>query len=96
MRITVPIGECSNTAMLAAIKKQQVFADWHIESIEGNSYALSYSKAKTSLSGEDCDRLLREQLRDEILREKLERDFGNVRDMLVNAALSPIINNTAQ
>ena len=91
MQFSVVTRDCSQTAMLAAVKKQQVFADWRIEGRDGETTILSFGKVASSLSEEDCIKHFRQQLDDEVLREKLESDFGHVRDMLVDVALSPII-----
>ena len=77
--------------MLVAIKKQQVFADWRMEGREGDAIVLSCVNIKSSLTEEECERRLRQQLDDEQIREKLEKDFGEVRELLVNVALTPII-----
>lgn len=91
MRISIEAREYSQTAILAAIKKQQVFADWRIEDRDDSSILVSYGKA--CLPDEECAMRLRRQLDDEVVRERLEADFGSVRDMLVSAALAPIIRN---
>ena len=91
MRIRIATNEYSNTAVLVAVKKQQAFADWRMEEQDGNTIVLSCANIKSSLTTEDCERRLRQQLDDEQIREKLEKDFGDVRNLLVNAALSPII-----
>ena len=80
-----------NRLILAAVKKQQVLADWGIEGRNEQSTILSFAKVKTSITVEECERRFRQQLDDELLREKLEHDFGTVRDLLVKTALSPII-----
>lgn len=91
MRIRIATNEYSQTAMLVAIKKQQVFADWRMEGREGDAIVLSCVNIKSSLTEEECERRLRQQLDDEQIREKLEKDFGEVRELLVNVALTPII-----
>lgn len=91
MKIQVATTAYSITAILAAIKKQQVFADWRLEAHDGNSATLSCDRIAQTATLEECEWKLRRQLDDEQLREKLECDFGRVRDMLVDAALSPII-----
>ena len=91
MRINVATRDYSQTAILAAVKKQQVFAGWRVEE-RGNEWTgLMFDKPLTSLTEEECVQRFQQQLDDEVIREKLETDFGHVRDMLVNAALSPII-----
>ncbi len=91
MQFSVTARDYSQTAILAAVKKQQVFADWRIEGQDGDKIVLSFGEPSLSLTEDECVRRFRQQLDDEVLREKLESDFGHVRDMLVDAALSPII-----
>ena len=91
MHLSVATRDYSQTATLAAVKKQQVFADWRIEGRDGESTVLAFDKPLSSLTEEECVQRFRQQLDDEVLREKLESDFGHVRDMLVDAALYPII-----
>lgn len=91
MRITVATNDYTQSAILAAIKKQQVFADWSVEDRSEQSTIISFTKTKSSTTDEECERRFRQQLDDELLREKLEHDFGAIRDLLVRAALSPII-----
>ena len=91
MRFSVATRDYSQTAILAAVKKQQVFADWRIEGRGGETTVLAFDRPISSLTEDDCVQRFRQQLDDEVLREKLESDFGHVRDMLVDAALSPII-----
>jgi His-Xaa-Ser system protein HxsD len=91
MRISVSTNDYTQSAILAAVKKQQVFADWVIEERSEQSTIISFAKARSSMTDEECERRFRQQLDDEMLREKLEHDFGAIRDLLVSAALSPII-----
>ena len=91
MQFSVTARDYSRTAILAAIKKQQVFADWRIDSQDCETTILTFDKPLSSLTEAECEKRFRQQLDDEVLREKLESDFGHVRDMLVDAALSPII-----
>ncbi len=91
MRFSVATRDYSQTAILVAVKKQQVFAGWRIEGRDDELTVLAFDKHISSLTEDDCVKRFRQQLDDEVLREKLESDFGHVRDMLVNAALSPII-----
>ena len=91
MRFSVATKEYSQTAILTAVKKQQVFAGWRIEGRDGETTILSFDKPISSLTDDECVQRFRQQLDDEVLREKLETEFGHVRDMLVDAALSPII-----
>lgn len=91
MQISITANDYTQTAILAAVKKQQVFADWRVESRNEQSTTLSFTKTKSSLTDKECERKFLQQLDDEQLREKLERDFGVVRNLLVSVALSPII-----
>ena len=91
MRLSIAAKDYSQTAILAAVKKQQVFADWRIEEHGGELTVISFGKSLSSLNERECIQRFQQQLDDEVLREKLELDFGHVRDMLVDAALSPII-----
>lgn len=91
MQLSVTTRDYSQTAILAAVKKQQVFADWRIDGRNGETTILTFDKTSSSLAEDECVKRFRQQLDDEVLREKLESDFGHVRDMLVDAALSPII-----
>ena len=91
MQYSVTARDYSQLAILAAVKKQQVFADWRIEGRDGDTIILSFDRPSLPLTEEECMRRFRQQLDDEVLREKLVSDFGHVRDMLVDAALSPII-----
>ena len=91
MRIRVKANDYSPTAMLVAIKKQQVSAVWRIEDQNEESVVLAFDKAESQLSDEECEKRLRQQLDDEVLREKLELDFGRVRDLLVEVALKNLV-----
>ena len=91
MHVSVARRDYSQTAILAAVKKQQVFAGWRIEGRDDESTVLSFDRPVSSLTEDECVQRFRQQLDDEMIREKLEFDFGHVRDMLVDAALSPII-----
>ena len=91
MRISVATNDYTQTAILAAVKKQQVSANWCVEDRNEQSTILSFTNATTSITDDECARRFRQQLDDEQLREKLEHDFGTVRNLLVGAALSPII-----
>ena len=92
MRIKIANDVYSKTAILAAVKKQQVFADWRIDESEDGNVALSFSKIAGSVTPDECELRFRQQLDDEQIRERLEKNFSQVRIQLVNAALSPIIN----
>ena len=89
MQIEKSTAFWSKSAILAAVKKQQAIANWKIEEASEDRVVLSFSGAE--LSEEDCIRRFDQQLADEQLRERLELDFGHVRDRLVELALSPII-----
>ena len=91
MKLNILKDDYSQTAILAAVKKQQVFADWRVEGRDGDMIVLSFDRPSLPLTEEECVQRFRQQLDDEVLRERLESDFGHVRDMLVDAALSPII-----
>lgn len=91
MRIRVKANDYSQTAILVAIKKQQVSAAWRIEDQNEESVVLAFDKAESQLSDEECEKRLRQQLDDEVLREKLELDFGRVRDLLVEVALKNLV-----
>ena len=91
MRFSIATRDYPQTAILAAVKKQQVFADWRIEGRSGETIVLAFDRPISSLTEDGCVQRFRQQLDDEVLRGKLESDFGHVRDMLVDAALSPII-----
>lgn len=89
----VDLNVYSISAILVAIKKQQVFADWQFESRQDGKAVLSYSHIKCEdLDATKCEICFLRQLDDEQIREKLEIDFKSVRDHLVSLALSPIIN----
>ena len=91
MCVSIATRDYSQTAILAAVKKQQVFADWRIEERNGELTVLTFGKTLSSFTENECVKKFQQQLDDEALREKLEVDFGHVRDMLVDAALSPIV-----
>lgn len=92
MKLNIDLRLYTFTAVLTAIKKQQVFANWKVEERSEQTAVLSFSNVqRNGCSTEDCrDRFLG-QLNDELLREKLESDFRLVREKLVDLALSPII-----
>lgn len=92
MRVSVKNVVYSQDAILVAVKKQQGFADWRIEERLEDCTRISCSKIVGSLSEEECEKRFRQQLDDEQIRVKLEEKFGQVRNLLVSAALSPIIN----
>jgi His-Xaa-Ser system protein HxsD len=92
MRVIVNNSLYSKNAVLVAVKKQQGFADWKIEDYLEDSTIVAFSKTNGAHSKEECEQRFRQQLEDEQIREGLEERFGQVRDLLVSAALSPIIN----
>ncbi len=89
MTIVISLKVFTPTAILAAMKRQQPFADWSVVSSEGDRFVLGFSHAKEG--DDDAVRRFYSQVSDEMIREKLEKDFGSVRDRLVDLALSPII-----
>lgn len=92
MRVIVNNSLYSKNAVLVAVKKQQGFADWKIEEYLEDSTIVAFSKTNVAYSEEECEQRFRQQLDDEQIREGLEERFGQVRDLLVSAALSPIVN----
>ena len=89
MTIEISLKAFTATAILTAIKRQQPFADWSVVSSGGEHLMLGFSHTKDG--DDDAVRRFYIQLSDEMVREKLETDFGPVRDRLVDLALSPII-----
>ena len=47
MRISVATNDYTQSAILAAVKKQQVFADWGVEERGEQSTILSFAKTKS-------------------------------------------------
>jgi His-Xaa-Ser system protein HxsD len=92
MRIRVENEVYSKNAILVAVKKQQGFANWRIEECLKDSTVVVCSNIVESCSEDECEKRFRQQLDDEQIRERLEEKFGHIRNLLVNAALSPIIN----
>lgn len=91
MTISVDLGVYTVTAVLTAVKKQQVHADWCVKEKTQESLILAFSSIHTAeMSEEQCVAQFRRQLTDEQIREKLEQDFRQVRDLLVETALAPI------
>lgn len=91
MELTVSSQTYSLSAVLTAVKKQQVFADWRMKERSETTTVLSFSRCGASDSDEaQCVAKFRRQLDDEQIREKLEQDFGAVQDRLVAFALDPI------
>ena len=91
MELSVSSQTYSLSAVLTAVKKQQVFADWQMKERSETTTVLSFSKCVNPDSDEaKCVAKFRRQLDDEQIREKLERDFGEIRNRLVAFALSPI------
>lgn len=92
MELTVSSKAYSLPAVLTAVKKQQVFADWRLKERSEVTTVLSFSRCAYSDSEEaQCVAKFRRQLDDEQIREKLEKDFGPVRDRLVAFAIDPIV-----
>ena len=89
MTIEISLKAFTTTAILTAIKRQQPLADWHVVSSGEEQLVLGFSHAKDG--DDDAVRRFYIQLSDEMIREKLEKDFSSVRDRLVDLALSPII-----
>lgn len=91
MTISVDLGVYSVSAVLTAVKKQQIHADWCVKEKREKTLLLSFSSMHTDeLSEEQCVSRFLSQLTDEQIREKLEQDFRQVRDLLVSTALAPI------
>lgn len=91
MTLRVDLGVYSVSAILTAVKKQQVHADWSVQEKQGEELLLAFSAVHTEdLSEEQCVSRFLSQLTDEQIREKLEQDFRQVRDLLVSTALAPI------
>ena len=87
--IEISLKAFTTTAILTTIKRQQAFADWSIVNSSVEQVVLGFSHAKDEK--DDAVRRFYIQLSDEMIREKLEKDFSAVRDRLVDLALSPII-----
>lgn len=91
MTISIDLGVYSVTAVLTAVKKQQVYADWSVQEKKQESLILAFSAVRSEgMSENQCVVFFQQQLTDEQIREKLERDFKPVRDLLVATALAPI------
>lgn len=75
MQISITANDYTQTAILAAVKKQQVFADWRVESRNEQATTLSFTKTKSSLTDKECERKFLQQLDDEQLREKFGAGF---------------------
>lgn len=91
MTISVDLGVYSVSAVLTAVKKQQVYADWCVKERQEKSLRLAFSSVHAEeMSEEQCVSRFMSQLTDEQIREKLEQDFRQVRDLLVSTALAPI------
>ena len=59
MRIKIANDVYSKTAILAAVKKQQVFADWQIDESEDGNIALSFSKIAGAVTPDECELQIR-------------------------------------
>ena len=91
MTISVDLGAFSVSAILTAVKKEQVYADWTLVECRDGKAILAFTKVRHSHTTEEqCVANYTRQLNDEQIREKLEIDFKNVRDLLVKTALAPI------
>lgn len=86
------MGVYTVTAVLTAVKKQQVHADWRVKEKTQESLILAFSSIHSDAMGEEqCVAHFLQQLTDEQIREKLEQDFRQVRNLLVETALAPIV-----
>ncbi len=91
MTISVDLGAFSVSAILTAVKKEQVYADWALVECRDGKAILTFTKVRHGdTTEEQCIANFTCQLNDEQVREKLEVDFKNVRDLLVKTALAPI------
>ncbi len=91
MTVSVDLGVYSVSAVLTAVKKQQIYADWSVKERQDGLLLLSFSVVHTEeMREEQCVSRFMSQLTDEQIREKLEQDFRQVRDLLVSTALAPI------
>lgn len=91
MTVSVDLGVYSVSAVLTAVKKQQVHADWYVKERQVDTLLLSFFTIRAEeMSEEQCVSRFMSQLTDEQIREKLEQDFRQVRDLLVSTALAPI------
>lgn len=91
MTLRIDLDVYSVSAVLTAVKKQQIHADWSVKEKQGEGLLLDFSSVHTEgLSDEQCISRFLSQLTDEQIREKLEQDFRQVRDLLVSTALAPI------
>lgn len=91
MTISVDLGTFSVSAILTAVKKGQVYADWTFVECRDGKGVLTFTEVRhCDTTEEQCVANFTRQLNDEQIREKLELDFKNVRDLLVKTALAPI------
>ena len=89
MRLEISTTTFTLTAILTAVKKQQSFADWRVVDSANEKVVLEFQRA--TLGEKETVRQLEAQIADEQIREKLEKDFGEIRNRLVDLALAPII-----
>lgn len=91
MKLEISSAAYTLTAVLTAVKKQQIFANWQLIERTEKTTTISFShREKANIDEESCVLRFRRQLDDEQIREKLEKDFGTIRDRLVATALGPI------
>jgi hypothetical protein len=89
MRLEISTSIFTPTAILTAVKKQQSFADWRVADTYGEKIVLEFQCA--TVGEQEAVSKLEAQIADEQIREKLEKDFGEIRNRLVDLALAPII-----
>ena len=89
MRLEISTTTFTLTAILTAVKKQQSFADWRVVDSADEKVVLEFQRV--TLGEKEAVRQLEAQIADEQIREKLEKDFGEIRNRLVDLALAPII-----
>lgn len=91
MTISIDLGTFSVSAILTAVKKGQVYADWTFVECRDGKGVLTFTEVRhCDTTEEQCVANFTRQLNDEQIREKLELDFKDVRDLLVKTALAPI------
>ena len=89
MQLELSTNTYTPTAILTAVKKQQSVADWKIVDSANGKYILAFEKS--SIDANNVIARFNAQVIDEQIREKLEKDFGEIRNRIVELALSPII-----
>ena len=91
MTISIDLGTFSVSAILTAVKKGQVYADWTFVECRDGKGVLTFTEVRhCDTTEEQCVANFTRQLNDEQIREKLELAFKDVRDLLVKTALAPI------